>query len=173
MARIDAILQHVAVAALCALTLREERWLGHEAAGRSLGMLRASDAVPELIAAAWLADTRAAAIFALSRIADARAVEVLFSALDDEADVDTRRASAQGLVAIGPATVDFVAAQVARDCADFPEPVYRHHATTILQRIGGDRALALVRSVQECCQVTAESPVVNPVRIESGKADAR
>ena len=60
-----------------ALNNLDEDWLGREAAARALGDIGATKAMPGLIRAAWLPETRNAAIEALAAIGDPRAVDVL------------------------------------------------------------------------------------------------
>ena len=124
-----------------ALTKRDDHWLGREVAAIALGDLKARDAVPDLIAAAWMADTRAAAIQALAAIADDRAVQVLFSALAEDDPVIINSAE-QGLIAIGPATVAFVSEQMDKELHDLRDPAYRQRAVRVLNSIGTDAAIA-------------------------------
>ena len=67
-----------------ALNNLDEDWLGREAAARALGDIGSTKAVPGLIRAAWLPETRNAAIKALAAIGDPRAVDVLLSALSGQ-----------------------------------------------------------------------------------------
>lgn len=124
-----------------ALNKRNDHWLGREVAAIALGDLKARDAVPDLIAAAWMADTRAAAIQALAAIVDDRAVEVLFSALFDD-DPTTISVAEQGLIAIGPATVAFIAGQMDKSSDDLLDSAYRQRAVRVLNSIGTDAAIA-------------------------------
>lgn len=84
-----------------ALTKRDDDWLGREMAARALGEIGAPDAVPALISAAMMVDTRADALCALAEIQDPRAAQVLLSALDSEEDPEVRDVAKRGLVAMG------------------------------------------------------------------------
>lgn len=130
-----------------ALNNRDEFWLGREMAARALGEIGASDAVPDLVQAAWQADTRDAAIVALARIADPRGVDVLFSALVEEQEDDTSDHALRGLAAIGPPTVAFIRSQADRGFADYPDEAYRDAARRVLLQIDSDEARALLPAV--------------------------
>ena len=88
----------------------DEDWLGREAAAQALGDIGATKAVPGLIRAAWLPETRNAAIEALAAIGDPRAVDVLLSALSESEMPGAREAAVAGLIHIGqpavPALID-------------------------------------------------------------------
>ena len=93
-----------------ALNNLDEDWLGREAAARALGDIGATKAVPCLIRAAWLPETRNAAIEALAVIGDPRAVDVLLSTLSEPEIPEVRAAAIAGLIHIGqpavPALID-------------------------------------------------------------------
>lgn len=95
-----------AVPALIAtLTLMDEDWLGREMSARALGDIGDPSALPALLAAAWRADTRDAAIEALATFQDRRVVPVMISALDPDEEQQTRETAAVALHNLGSLAV--------------------------------------------------------------------
>lgn len=87
------------------LQLNDDDWLGREMSAQALGAIGDSRAVPVLIQAAWIAETRDEAIAALAQIIDARAAPVLVSALQPDEEQQTQESAANGLVRLGSAAV--------------------------------------------------------------------
>lgn len=147
---------------LKALTKMDEDWLGREAAARALGEIGSTEAVPDLIRAAWLPETRSAAIEALAVIGDPRATDVMLSALSEQEDPEAREAAVEGLIHIGepavPALIDKLNTRY-KEYLDYHE---RALAAKILGKIGDRRAVEpLMRALDDS----------NPeVRKNAGKA---
>ncbi len=88
-----------------ALNDRDDHWLGREAAAFALGNIGDRQAVPYLINAAWMADTRDAAIRALASMPDARAIDAFVSCLNAEELAPTRERAMEGLISLGGESV--------------------------------------------------------------------
>lgn len=135
---------------LMALNDRDDQWIAREAAAQALGAIGAPEAVPDLIEAAWMADTRAAAIGALARIADARAVEVLLTALDPAEDAAVREQALAGLIRIGQPAVPALTAVINESSGEYPNAEQRALAAQALGEIGDPRARrALEQAVRD------------------------
>lgn len=127
---------------LKALNNLDHEWLGREAAARALGHIGSSQAVSGLIRASWLPETRHAAIEALARIKDPRAIPALLSALGTSEEPETRQAAAAALIDIGkPAVPELIEKLESRYSGDHA----RAQAAGILGEIGDPRALGPLR----------------------------
>ena len=118
------------------LEKREDDWLGREAAAAALGEIGAVEAVPPLLNAAWMADTRSNAIQALATIGDPRAVEVLISAFDPAEEPEARDAAVEGLARIGPQAIPALIEKLGSWSKEYPANEERAVAATVLGEIG-------------------------------------
>ncbi|NEV64488.1 HEAT repeat domain-containing protein [Thiorhodococcus minor] len=134
---------------LLALNNRDDHWIAREAAAQALGAIGAPEAVPDLIKAAWMVDTREAAITALAQIADERAVEVLVTALDPAEDAGVREQALAGLIHIGRPAVPALTAVVAEGSGEYPNTAQRALAAYALGKIGDPRAHAALEQAAQ------------------------
>ena len=143
---------------LRSLKYRRDDWLGREASAAALGEIGATEAVPALISAAWMADTRPYAIQALAKIADPRAVEVLISALDREEEGEVRQQALEGLVRIGAESVPALIVKLADWSEEYPAIEERALAARALGEIGlpGARQ-ALIKALDDPSEVIRSS----------------
>lgn len=116
-----------------ALNNLDEDWLGREAAARALGDIGVTKAVPGLIRAAWLPETRNAAIEALAAIGDPRAVDVLLSALSESEGLGAREAAIAGLIHIGKPAVPALTDKLKTRHKEYPE----NHEQALTEKILG------------------------------------
>ncbi|MCB2099346.1 MAG: HEAT repeat domain-containing protein [Rhodobacterales bacterium] len=131
------------------LTNRRDDWLARESAAEALGAIGDRRAVGHLINAAWMADTRDAAIGALAAIADPAGAEALAGALGSAEDPETRAAAMDGLVAMGPPAVPWVAGLLAPQRREFTEPDVLRAAVEVLGRMDGPAARAALTGAQD------------------------
>ncbi|MBW1787095.1 MAG: HEAT repeat domain-containing protein [Deltaproteobacteria bacterium] len=124
-----------------ALNNLDEDWLGREAAAMALGDIGSTKAVPDLIRAAWLPETRNAAIEALAAIGDPRATDVFLSALSEPEDPEAREAAIDGLIHIGEPAVPALIDKLNTRYKEYPENHERALAAIILGKIGDRRAV--------------------------------
>ncbi|MDZ7759095.1 MAG: HEAT repeat domain-containing protein [Desulfovermiculus sp.] len=126
---------------LKALNNTDVNWPGREVAARALGDIGSKQAVPDLIRAAWLPETRNAAIEALAGIGDPRATDVLLSALSEEEDTNSREAAITGLIRIGANAVPALIDKLNVCNKEYTTNYERALAAMILGRIGDMRAV--------------------------------
>jgi HEAT repeat protein len=126
---------------LKALNNMDEDWLGREAAAIALGEIGAAEAVPSLIRAAWLPETRNAAIEALASIGDPRATMVLLSTLDGQEDPEAQKAAIEGLMHIGKPAVPALIEKLERQSKEYPQDHQRALAAMILGEISDQRSI--------------------------------
>lgn len=151
------------------LNYRSDDWLGREASAVALGEIGGTAAVPALINAAWMADTRPHAIQALAKIADPRAVEVLISALDREEEREVRQAALEGLIHIGAEAVPALSAKLADWSQEYPAVEERALAAKALGEIGLPSARqALIKALDDPSEVIRSS-AGRALSHESGK----
>lgn len=81
--------------------LPDDDWLGREMAVDALGEIGNPSAAGILINVSWRADTRDAAIIALSKLNSPRAASTLVSAIQPEEEPSTREAAIEGLLRLG------------------------------------------------------------------------
>jgi len=124
-----------------ALNKRDDGWLGRTAAAQALGDIGSSKAVPTLIRAAWLADTRDAAIVALAAIGDSRAIDVLLSTFDESEDQEVLEAALVGLVRIGRAAIPALTDKLGARNKEYPANRERALTAHVLGKIGDQRAV--------------------------------
>lgn len=124
-----------------ALNNRDEDWLGREVAAAALGNIGAAEAVPDLIRAAWLPETRNAAIGALAEIGDSRAIDVLLSALSDPEEPEAQKAASDGLMNIGEPAVPALIDKIEIRSKEDPQNHERALVVKILGEIGDLRAI--------------------------------
>ena len=125
-----------------ALNRMDEDWMGRVAAARALGEIGSTKAVPGLIKAAWLPETRSAAIEALARIKDPRAISPLLSALGISEKSEARQAAVEALIDIGkPAVPELIETLESLYSGDHARAL----AAGILGKIGDPRALDPLR----------------------------
>ncbi len=129
-----------------ALQTRDDSWLGREMSARALGDLGDPSAVPALMDAAGKADTRAAAVEALARLKDERAIPVLLSALDPAEEPITRRAAVEGLKDLGDRAVPVLIEAFSRFNPEYPDTQTRILLCRLLGESGNDRALRTLRN---------------------------
>lgn len=130
------------------LNKRNDDWLGREYSAHALGDIGSNKAVPALIHAAWMADTRDAAISALATIGDPAATDVLISAFYEGEDPDTRQAAIDGLVHMGKVTLPLLIEKLE---VQHQEQAYstRHERATVaavLGMIGDHRAIGALKA---------------------------
>ncbi len=127
-------------ALIAVLDKRDDDWLGREMAADALGRIGDASAVPALIRAAWLVDTREHVIAALARIGSPAGVPSLIEALDEGEPAEIRKMAMEGLRRIGlPAVGELIQAVT----ETFPEAPSTHKRVTIcrlLHQIGGGQA---------------------------------
>jgi len=126
------------------LTLADDDWLGREMSARSLGSIGAPSAVPHLLAAAWRADTRDAAIEALVNFRDKRSIPVFLSALDPEEDKQTREAAINGLHFLGSVAVPELIEAFSNFSSEHPDTEKRLWLCQLLGTSGDDRAIKIL-----------------------------
>ena len=124
-----------------ALNNLDEDWLGREAAAVALGDIGSTQAVPYLIRAAWLPETRTVAIDALAGIGDSRATAVLLSALNEPEDPEAREAAINGLIKIGEPAVPALIDKLNIHSKEFSQNHERALVAMILGKIGDHRAI--------------------------------
>jgi HEAT repeat protein len=133
-----------------ALNNLDEDWLGREAAARALGDIGAPKAVHSLIRAAWLPETRNAAIESLATIGDPRAVDVLLSAFSESEEPKVMEAAIAGLVLIGEPAVPALIEKLKIRHKEYSENHERAQAAEILGKIGGRSAVnTLTRALDD------------------------
>jgi len=113
-----------------ALNDLDEDWLGREAAALALGDIGSTKAVPDLIRAAWLPETREVAVEALAAIGDPRATGVLLSALSDQEEPEAQEPAV-------PALIDMLKISF----KEYSQNHERALAAMILGKIGDRRAI--------------------------------
>jgi len=126
---------------LKALNKMDEDWLGREAAAWALGDIGSSKAVPDLVRAAWMAETRYAAIKTLSGMGDPRAIDVLVSALSEQEDPEVQEAAIAGLIHIGEKAVPVLLDKLDTRHREYTEDYERAQAAMILGKLGDQRAV--------------------------------
>jgi HEAT repeat protein len=124
-----------------ALNNLDEDWLGREAAAMALADIGSTKAVPDLLRAAWLPETRNAAIAALAAIGDPRATDVLLSALSEQEQPEAREAAISGLINIGEPAVQALIDKLETRHKEYPANHERALAAKILGEIGDRRAV--------------------------------
>ncbi len=124
-----------------ALNNRAEDWLYREMAARALGNIGDRRAVDDLIAAAYMWDTRHDAIAALAQIGDAKAVETLIWALDEGEEPDTVQAARTGLLRIGSPAVPALIKEMEKFSKEYPRVQPRVNIAGILGELGDARAI--------------------------------
>jgi len=124
-----------------ALNDLDEDWLGREAAALALGDIGSTKAVPDLIRAAWLPETREVAVEALAAIGDPRATGVLLSALSDQEEPEAQKAAIYGLMNIGEPAVPALIDMLKISFKEYSQNHERALAAMILGKIGDRRAI--------------------------------
>jgi HEAT repeat protein len=133
-----------------ALNNRADDWLAREAAAQALGEIGSAEAAPALIRAAWMADTRNAAIIALAKIGDPGSVDVLLSAFSEPEDPKVREAAAEGLVRIGKPAVPTLIQQLQTQHPEYPASHERVWAARVLGKTGDPRGVsALTKALDD------------------------
>jgi HEAT repeat protein len=134
-------------ALIAALNKRDDDWLGREMAAAALGRIGDTSAVPALIHAAWMADTRESAIAALAHIASPASVPSLIEALDEGESDEIQELAMEGLGRIGRPAVKALI-QAASEA--YPEAPMTHKRVAIcrlLRKIGGGQANNALRQL--------------------------
>ncbi len=126
------------------LTIMDEDWLGREMSARTLGSLGDQSSIPYLLAAAWRADTRDAAIQALAQFHDERVLPVLLSALDPDEEPQTREAAITGLHKLGSMAVPEIMAAFSDFSPEHPDTQKRLWLCQLLGTSGDERALKML-----------------------------
>lgn len=135
-----------------ALMKPDEDWLGRAPAAKALGDIGSAKAVPSLIHAAWLPETRNAAISALAAIGDPRAVDALFSAVNMEELPEVRQAAIDGLISIGRPAVPCLISKLESTHKACAFGRKRAMAAGMLGKIGDMRAeKPLNRALSDLC----------------------
>jgi HEAT repeat protein len=143
---------------LKALNNREDDWLARNVAARALGSIGSTEAVPSLIRAAWLPDTRADAIGALGAIRDPRSIEVLISALQAEEEPEVIETAASGLVTLGSLVLPDLIRCLAQGSLEYPDESQRARIAQVLGDIGDPEAReALAQASRDTSPVVRES----------------
>ena len=128
------------------LTLTDEDWLGREMSARALGDLGDPSALPVLLAAAWRADTRGAAIEALANFQDRRVVPVMISALDPDEEPQTQEVAMSALHHLGAIAVPEMTEAFVDYSAEYPQTRKRLLLCQLLGSSGDEHALIILRS---------------------------
>jgi HEAT repeat protein len=126
------------------LTNMDEYWLGRAMSAESLGLIGDPVAIPSLLAAAWRADTRDAAIIALAKFQDKRVISVLISALNMEEEPETREAAMAGLRRMGSMAVPEMMQSFSDVSPEYPETYKRRCLCHLLGDSGDQRAMTLL-----------------------------
>jgi HEAT repeat protein len=132
---------------LKALNKRDDRWLGREMAATALGQIGSSLAVPDLMTAARLVDTRGPAIVALAAIGDSRAAAVFLDALQEGEEPDIIRQATDGLRRLGDAAVPEMARRFESYHREYPETAMRVRLCRLLGESGSQQAQEALRRV--------------------------
>jgi len=142
---------------LKALNKRDDHWLGREMAATALGRIGSPKAVPDLMTAAMLVDTRESAVGALTVIGDSRAVSVFLNVLQDGEEEDIVKLAISGLRKLGDAAVPDMIRQFERYNREYPETrkrirlcrllgeSYNKQARAALKQVAGDNRDGWVR----------------------------
>lgn len=142
------------------LTIMDDDWLGREMSARALGDIGDPSSIPYLLAAAWRADTRDAAIEALARYQDKRVIPVLISALDLAEEQQTRETAIDGLHQLGSMAVPEMAQAFANFSPEYPDTQKRLWLCDLLGRSGDKHAMKVLhdstadpdQAVAECAE---------------------
>ncbi len=132
---------------LKALKKRDDHWLGREMAATALGRIGSSEAVPDLMTAAMMVDTREAAIRALTAIGDSRAVQVFLDALQDGEEEEIVKLATNGLRQLGDAALPGMIREFERYNREFPETMKRLMLCQLLGESGSKQAYASLKRV--------------------------
>ena len=128
-----------------ALAVPDDDWLAREISAAALGSIGDPSAIPALIDAAWRADTREAAIEALSKFRDKRVIAVLISALQPEEDTKTREAAMGGLRRLGTKAVPALIDAFSSYSPEHPDTQRRLWLCQLLGESKDKRAIAALR----------------------------
>jgi HEAT repeat protein len=147
------------------LTIMDDDWLGREMSARALGDIGDPSSVPYLLAAAWRADTRGAAIEALAKYQDKRVIPVLISALDPAEDNQTREAAITGLHQLGSMAVPEMLHAFTSFSPEYPDTQKRLWLCDLLGSSGDERAMKVLhdssadpdRAIAECAEKYASA----------------
>ncbi len=124
------------------LRMDDDDWLGREMSARALGNIGAPAAIPALLAAAWRADTRAAALEALAKFHDKRVIPALLSALGTDEEPRTRAAAVAGLGSLGAMAVpEMIRSFSAAYSPEDPETEKRLSLCQLLGNSGSEAAV--------------------------------
>lgn len=142
------------------LTIMDDDWLGREMSARALGDIGDPSSVPYLVAAAWRADTRDAAIDALARYQDERVIPALISALDPAEEQQTRDNAIAGLHRLGSMAVPEMALAFASFSPEYPDTRKRLWLCDLLGASGDERAMRILhdsrndpdQAIAECAE---------------------
>lgn len=132
-------------ALLLALSNRDEHWMGRNMAAVALGKIGSVEAVPTLLQAAWMTDTREAAIGALAAIGDSRAIPIFLNALQDEEDPETVEQAIRGLRQLGNQAVPEMIMAFVPYSAEFKETAKRIRICRLLGESGNQQAVTTLR----------------------------
>jgi len=132
---------------LKALKKRDDRWLGREMAATALGHIGSQEAVPGLMTAAMMVDTRESAMGALAAIGDSRAAQVFLDALQDGEEQEIVKLATDGLRNLGDAAVPGMIREFERYNREFPETMKRLMLCQLLGENGSKQAYASLKRV--------------------------
>lgn len=130
------------------LNLLDDDWLGREMAARALGNIGDNSATPALIGAAWRADTRSAAIEALSKMNDERSIPVLLSAIQPEEDEEVRTAAMSGLMTFGAGAIPAIIDEFNNFSREDLQTQKRVWLCELLGKSGNEKAMNALRAAR-------------------------
>ena len=144
------------------LNKRDDHWLGRSSAALALGDLKAKQAVPDLIQAAWMSDTRNAAIIALANISDPETIDILISSFYPGEEAETKTAAIKSLVSMGKTIVPQL---IKKLDIDNPEQAI----ATIEERAGIISVLGLIGDHRAIDAITKSMTDPSPIVRQSAK----
>ncbi len=130
-----------------ALNKRDDNWLGREMAAEALGRIGDASAVPALVHAARMADTRESAIAALARIGTPASAPSLIEALDANEPAETRQRAMDGLRRIGRPAVGALSRAALEAYPEAPMTDKRVALCRLLREISGSQARKALRGL--------------------------
>ena len=116
-------------------------------AARALGQIGSDTAVPDLLKAAWLVDTRYEAILALAAIQDTRATPVFIDALSGSEDIETVQAAEFSLVKLGDDAINEMIETFLITNPECPETIKSIRICKLLGNSHNATALATLKKI--------------------------